>query len=181
MNRIWIALVILIIWGCKSTGSVVESDANSYANYQENLMGSLPEYPDFQTRVDNIPSEDSEVSVQAVDSRLDVLQRGLYEKNRSELYFTGYTVLVYSGVNRDQAFKTQSDLAQYFPEMEAEMQYQQPRYLVKVGKYAYKIEAQSVFSQIKGVFPSARIIPDRFQRKEYVYSNSSDSNAESQN
>lgn len=181
MNRTWIALVILIIWGCKSTGGVVESDANAYANYQENLMGSLPEYPDYQTRVNNQSSEEAVVSVQSVDGRLDVLQKGLYDKNKSELYFTGYTVLVYSGINRDQAFKTQSDLAQYFPEIEAEMQYQQPRYLVKVGKYAYKIEAQRVFSQIKGIFPSARIIPDRFQRKEYVYSNSSDSNAESQN
>lgn len=181
MKRIWIVLAILIIWGCKSTKSASDSASNSYVNYTENLTGSLPEYPDFQTRISNTPSETSEISVQAVDERLNILQKGLYDKNKAELYFNGYTVLVYSGINRDQAFKTQSELSQYFPEIEAEMQYQQPRYLLKIGKYAYKIEAQRVFSQIKGMFPSARIVPDRFQRKEYVSPTTSDSNAESQN
>ena len=181
MKRIWIVLAILMIWGCKSSSSAVNSEADSYSNYQENLLGSLPEYPDYQSRVNKSASEEAEVSVQSVDTRLDDLQKRLYDKNKSELYYNGYTVLVYSGINRDQAFKAQSDLAQYFPEIESEMQYQQPRYLVKIGKYAYKIEAQTVFSQIKGVFPSARIVPDRFQRKEYVSPNTSDSNAESQN
>ncbi|MDX5339858.1 MAG: hypothetical protein LPK25_12570 [Cyclobacteriaceae bacterium] len=181
MNRLWIVVAILVIWGCKSSGGAVENEANAYANYQENLSGSLPEYPDFQTRVSAPSSDEPDISIQSVDDRLEMLQKGLYEKNKSELYFNGYTVLVYSGINRDQAFKTQSDLTQYFPEIESEMQYQQPRYLVKIGKYAYKIEAQSVFSQIKGVFPSARIVPDRFQRKEYVSPTTSDPNAERQN
>lgn len=183
MNRLWIVLAILFLsWGCKSPRVAVDNSSNTYANYEEDLSRSLPEYPDYQTRVKSTTAAASEISVQSVDARLDVLQKGLYEKNKSELYFNGYTVLVYSGINRDQAFKTQSDLAQYFPDIEVEMQYQQPRYLLKIGKYAYKIEAQKVFSQIKGIFPSARIIPDRFQRKEYIPPISSETpDAESQN
>lgn len=178
MNRYWILLGILLIWGCKSSGSAVDSGANAFANYQENLSGSLPEFQDFREINSNPEPEVSEVSVQSVDGQLEKMQRGLYEKNKSELYFNGFTVLVYSGINREEAFKTQEELTLNFPDIEAEMQYQQPRYLLKIGKYAYKFEAQKAFSQIKGAFPSARIIPDRFQRKEYVSPTSTDSNAE---
>ena len=61
------------------------------------------------------------------------------------------------------------------------MQYQEPRYLVKVGRYAYKFEAQKNFSLIKTQFPSARIIQDRFQRKEYEAPQVIDSDAQGKN
>lgn len=175
-----IFLVILIVVGCKSSQTGNASGADVYANYQEDLSLTLPEYDDFEEKLSSQKEEEMEISVQSVDNQLLDLQRKGYEKNKSELYFSGYTVLVYSGVNRDQAFKTQEDLNTYFPDIKAEMQYQQPRYLLKIGRYAYKFEAQKVFSQIKGTFPTARIIQDRFQRKEYV-SPTTDSNAERQN
>jgi hypothetical protein len=92
----------------------------------------------------------------------------MIEKNNSEAYYSGYTILVYSGIDRDKAFKTQEDLRAYFPNMNVEMQYQQPRYLVKVGKYNFKIESQKNFALIKPQFPTARIIQDRLQREGYV-------------
>jgi hypothetical protein len=103
-----------------------------------------------------------------VDSNLDEVQKKLTEKNQSEPYFNGYTVLVYSGIDRNQAFRTRDEIASAFPEITPEMQYQEPRYLVKIGRYAYKFEAQKNFSRIKTLFPTARILQDRFQRKEYV-------------
>ena len=181
MKRIWILGILALVWGCKTSGGAASSADSNYASYQENLAGSLPQYPDFHERTKASASQVEEVSVQSVDGQLDEVQRKIYEKNKAELYFNGYTVLVFSGVDRNKAFQTQQDLNQYFPEIEAEMQYQQPRYLVKIGKYAYKIEAQKVFSQIKGVFPTARIIQDRFQRPEFVSPNATDSNVERQN
>lgn len=181
MKNIWTLLVIVLIWGCKSTGGSVASGASAYSSYQEDLSKSLPDFPDYKERNTTTVTEESEVSVQAVDSQLDQVQQNIYEKNKSELYFNGFTVLVYSGINREQAFKTQEELNQYFPDIKVDMQYQQPRYLVKIGKYSYKFEAQKVFSQIKGVFPTARIVLDRFQRKEYITPSTTDPNAERQN
>lgn len=174
-----IFLVILIVAGCKSSKTNT-SRADVYANYQEDLSLTLPEYDDFEKKLSSQKEEEMEISVQSVDNHLLDLQKKEYEKNKSDLYFSGYTVLVYSGVNRDQAFKTLEDLNTYFPDLKAEMQYQQPRYLLKIGQYAYKFEVQKVFSQIKEIFPTARIIQDRFQRKEYV-SPTPHSNAERQN
>lgn len=168
MKRIWVVGILALLLGCKSFRSSSDSGSTAFSTYQEDLNGSLPEYPDFNTRSVESSSITATSSVQSVDGQLDEVQRRLAEKNKAEPYFSGYTVLVFSGIDRNQAFKTQDDLKLYFPDLTPEMQYQQPRYLVKIGKYTYKIEAQKAFSQIKGQFPTARIIQDRFQRKEYL-------------
>jgi hypothetical protein len=172
---------VLLFWGCKSTGSIVPTRTPDYSSYQEDLSNSLPEFPDYMGVKSTLASQNPEVSIQSVDGQLQRVQREVYDRNRTDLYFNGFSVLVYSGVDRDRAFKTQQELTQYFPDIQAEMQYQQPRYLVKIGRYSYRFEAQKVFSQIKGVFPSARIVPDRFQRKEYISPTTIDHNVEKQN
>ena len=168
MKKIWLIGVLVIFWGCKTVGSASLDGASAYSTYQEDLSGSLPKYPDYQTVPQETPSTTPTTSVPTVDASLDEVQKKLTEKNRSEPYFNGYTVLVYSGVDRNQAFRTRDEMASFFPEITPEMQYQEPRYLVKIGRYAYKFEAQKNFSRIKTMFPTARIVQDRFQRKEYV-------------
>ncbi|WP_026967296.1 hypothetical protein [Algoriphagus terrigena] len=169
MKNFWVFGILSILFGCKIIRPSSDSASTAYATYQEDLSGSLPKYPDYTTATEESSSNPSSIgSVQPVDGQLDEVQRRFTEKNKNEPYFSGYTVLVFSGIDRNQAFKTQDDLKLYFPDLTPEMQYQQPRYLVKLGKFTYKIEAQKAFSQIKGQFPTARIIQDRFQRKEYV-------------
>jgi hypothetical protein len=180
MRKIWAIGVLMIISSCKILKPATEGEANAYATYQEDLSGSLPEYPDFRSATEEITSENVSTSVQSVDAQLNEVQRKFAEKNKSEPYYNGYTVLVFSGIDRNGAFKTQDDLRLYYPDLSAEMQYEQPRYLIKLGQYTYKIEAQKVFSLIKAQFPTARIIQDRFQRKEYSPP-TSDQNAPIQN
>ena len=100
----------------------------------------------------------------AVDEDLEEAMAKYARSKSEEPYFSGFTILVYSGLDRDLAFKTRNDLYSSVPDIRAEMQYQQPRYLVKVGKYINRIEALSLFGKIKENFPAARIIQDRFQR-----------------
>ncbi|GAB3227158.1 hypothetical protein J0A67_15830 [Algoriphagus aestuariicola] len=180
MKNIWVLGLLTILLGCKSMRSTSDSGSSAFSTYQEDLSSSLPEYPDYKAQTVESTANTSSSSAQSVDGQLDEVQRRLVEKNKADPYFSGFTVLVFSGIDRNQAFKTQDELKMYFPDLNPEMQYQQPRYLVKVGQYTYKIEAQKAFSQIKGQFPSARIIQDRFQRKEYV-APTPDSNAPIQN
>lgn len=173
--------IMSILWSCKAIRPSSDDGVSAFSTYQEDLSGSLPKYPDYKTISEEVSASNSMGSAQAVDGQLDEVQLRFTEKNKSEPYFSGFTVLVFSGIDRNQAFKTQDDLKLYFPNLAPEMQYQQPRYLVKVGKFTYKIEAQKAFSQIKGQFPTARIIQDRFQRKEYVGPTTTDQNAPNQN
>lgn len=171
---------LLIISSCKIIRPTSDGGASAYATYQEDLSGSLPQYPDFRSVAEDVTVPGSSSTVQPVDTQLDLVQKRLAEKNKSEPYFSGFTVLVFSGIDRAKAFKTQDDLKFFYPDLAPEMQYQQPRYLVKIGQFTYKIEAQKIFSQIKEQFPTARIIQDRFQRKEYA-APTSDPNAPIQN
>lgn len=167
MRKIWAIGALVLISSCKIIRPASDGGANAFSTYQEDLSSSLPQYPDFRSVSEVATTPNSSNSVQSIDKQLDEVQRKFADKNKSEPYFNGYTVLVFSGIDRDKAFKTQDDLKLYYPDYTSEMQYQQPRYLVKLGKYTYKIEAQKVFSLLKEQFPSARIIQDRFQRKEY--------------
>ncbi|MFN3996635.1 hypothetical protein [Algoriphagus sp.] len=170
MRKIWAIGFLVLISSCKIIRPASDSGGNAFSTFQEDLSSSLPQYPDFRNASEEISSSTSSGSVKSVDSELDIVQSRFAQKNKSEPYFNGYTVLVFSGIDRNQAFKTQDDLKMNYPDYPSEMQYQQPRYLVKLGQYTYKIEAQKVFSQLKGQYPSARITQDRFQRKEYSQS-----------
>ncbi|WP_192347419.1 hypothetical protein [Algoriphagus sp. Y33] len=166
MRIFWILGFVVILVGCK-TSRKASSSASNYANYQENLNPSLPLYPDYRAQMNSKSSVGSSESTGAIDDELDQLQASLISKNKSEPYFSGYSVLVYSGVDRDKAFKTRNDITMNFPDLIPEMQYQQPRYLVKIGRFVHKIEAQKSFAEVKTQFPTARIIQDRFQREDF--------------
>ncbi|SFU07694.1 hypothetical protein SAMN04489724_3728 [Algoriphagus locisalis] len=166
MKKFWIVGLVLILAACK-TSSKTSDSASNYANYQEDLNSSLPVYPDYRAQMTAKSSLESSESAEAIDEQLDQVQESLISKNKSEPYFSGYSVLVYSGIDRDKAFKTRDDLALNFPDLTPQMQYEQPRYLVKVGKFTHKIEAQKSFAEVKTEFPTARIIQDRFQREEF--------------
>ncbi|MFD2201758.1 hypothetical protein [Shivajiella indica] len=163
---VYIALVFLL-GSCAGAKKTV-SKPDIYENYQEDLSETLIQFPDL---VEQAKKSEAQAPIQgslAVDEDLEVSINNLVETYRAERYWSGFTVLIYSGVDRDQAFKTRNDLYTYFPEMKSEMQYQQPRYLVKIGKFINRIEAQPYYHQLKEQFPSARIIQDRFQREGYV-------------
>ena len=168
MKKFWVIGILVILGSCKLIRPSSGGGSAAYSAYEEDLSGSLPKYPDINSTAEEVSTSSTLGPVESVDGQLDEVQRRFAQKNKSEPYFSGYTVLVFSGIDRNQAFKTQDDLKFYFPDLNPEMQYQQPRYLVKLGKFTYKIEAQKAFSQIKAQFPSARIIQDRFQRKEYA-------------
>lgn len=165
MRTILVFGILLTMMGCKVTSSGSGSNP-AFANYQEDLAASLPLFPDFRAVETKTQESVSLESAVAVDDELEDLHKRLREKNKSELYFSGYTILVYSGLDRGQAFSARDDMAVFYPSLPTEMQYQEPRYLVKVGRYGYKFEAQKSIALIKSQFPSARIIQDRFQRKE---------------
>jgi hypothetical protein len=142
--------------------------ADTFANYREDLGETLITFPDLAEQSSKLLKEASGDSQLAVDTDLRIALDRYKEGNRSERTWNGFTVLVYSGVDRDLAFKTRNDLYAAFPEMKVDMQYQQPRYLVKVGKFINRIEAQFYYYQLKEQFPTSRIIQDRFQREGYV-------------
>uniref|UniRef100_UPI0040488A95 hypothetical protein n=1 Tax=Algoriphagus sp. TaxID=1872435 RepID=UPI0040488A95 len=180
MKNFWIVGLVLVALGCSSSKGVPKGEASRYSDYDENISSSLPDFPDFKQALDSLNTAPTSSS-QEVDAALSEQVQKNFDKAKLAPYFSGFTVLVYSGVDRNAAFKVLEELTLLFPDSNPEMQYQQPRYLIKVGRFGYKIEAQPVFNALKKQFPTTRIIQDRFLRKEYVLPSSTDIDATGQN
>lgn len=164
---LWLLLLVLSA-GCGIINITKSgSSASRFDDYSENLSDSRISFADLpELETPAFPTEITAAgSGAAVDKELEEALANFARTNSEEAYFSGFTILVYSGVDRDRAFKTRNDLYSSFSDIKAYMQYQQPRYLVKVGKYINRIEALLLFEQIKENFPTARIIQDRFQRE----------------
>lgn len=164
---LWI-MVLLFSSGCGIINiSKSGSPSSRFENYSENLAESrmtFSEIPETKPSPEIAATSDPG-SGNAVDGDLEEALKHFAEAKQNEPFFNGFTVLVYSGLDRDLAFKTRNDLYSSFPEINAEMQYEQPRYLVKVGRYINRIEALAVYEKLKAEFPATRIIQDRFRRE----------------
>lgn len=162
--------VVILLAGCAG-GSKMSKSAAAYNDYQENLSSYRETYPDLPKEESLSSSQNNgPVSSEAgdpVDSDLQASLKNFARTNANRGVYNGFTILVYSGVDRKKAFSTRNKLYNTLPEqVKAEMEYEQPRYLVKVGRYINRIEAQSLFHTIKQEFPGARIIQQRFGKEE---------------
>ncbi|MEX0884560.1 MAG: hypothetical protein WDZ72_13905 [Cyclobacteriaceae bacterium] len=156
--RLW-PLLLLLFTSCgvinirKSGGS-----AELYSNYSEDLS-------DTRIRFEELPDptlpEENAKEVAPVDQELAKALQRTREENHRNQFFNGFTILIYSGVDRELAFETRNDIYSEFPEIQTNMEYVQPRYLVKVGKFINRIEALAMYEKVIEHFPSARIVPDK--------------------
>jgi len=160
--KIFVAFIIILSISSCGAFTTVDKSADVYANYSEDISATRITYPSIK----DIEAKQLEVNttaeIEPINKDLNTALNNLTKKNIEDKYFSGFTILVYSGVDRDLAFKTRNNLYALHPEIKIDMQFQQPRYLLKAGKYVNRIEAQANFQKLKENFPSARIIQDRF-------------------
>lgn len=166
MRKIWIGLLIVSLASCK-TGIGVSSGGAKFDTYQEEITLESQGYPDFREAEEGPEELPPSIASEPVEEELQAISRKIASANSNEAYIEGFRVLVYSGLDRDQAFSTQRILQDTYANITPEMEYQQPRYFVKVGNYAYKVEALKVLYQLKPEFPMAIIIRDRIKRETY--------------
>lgn len=161
-NILSIVFMALLTFSC---AVVKRGPAEEFRNYREELTETrytFPSLPDPEKLTERSAADKQ--AGNPVDAQLDEAINYLVRENMSEQFYSGFTILVYSGVDREQAFETRNKLYNTFPNINTNMEYQQPRYLVKVGKYINRIEAQAQYHKIKDEFPNTRIIQDRFER-----------------
>ncbi|WP_375584684.1 hypothetical protein [Cyclobacterium xiamenense] len=134
--------------------------AEMYADYSENLESSrilFDPLPDPEE-----PAWDASEAAAPIDQELGKRINEIIDENDEEMFLTGYTILIYSGIDRESAFEIRNEAYSEIPDIQTYMEYEQPRYLVKVGRYINKIEALATYEKMKAVFPGSRIISDRY-------------------
>ena len=99
----------------------------------------------------------------SVDDQVDAVLDSIYEQNLTKGFIDGYTIQVYSGIKREDALNVKKRMSQSLPKLESDVQYRQPNFRVRTGKYLTRLEAQQDYLAVKRHFPNAIVIPDRIE------------------
>jgi len=96
-----------------------------------------------------------------VNAKVDVVLDSLDLFNLMRKYIDGYTIQIYSGQKREEAMNTKKKMQDEVPELVANLQYQQPKFRVTVGKYFSKLEAQKDLLALRRKFAAAILVPEK--------------------
>jgi hypothetical protein len=97
----------------------------------------------------------------AVNQSLDVVLDSIDRINLSHGLVDGFTIQLYSGIQRDEALEVKKQIATAMPDLDADLQFVQPNFRVRAGKYFSRLQAQKDYMAVKKIFPNAVVIPDR--------------------
>ena len=161
----WIACVVLLLVGC-ATQKKTTTSSTVDAKYSEDLSVWRPKVDpatDAQTTAEQTGKKQPPYVEPkfAVNKKLDTVLDSIDHFNVQRNFIDGFTIQVYSGTKREDALNAKKDLSSYLPELESDVQYSQPNFRVKVGRYFKRIDAQEDYSEVKKYFPSAILIPDK--------------------
>lgn len=81
----------------------------------------------------------------------------------------GYTIQVYAGGSRALAFKARSRLYKHYPTNKPEVQYNQPNFTVRIGRFLDRLEAYKLYAAIKKMMPHAIIRPAYFPNEPDIF------------
>lgn len=161
----WICCGALVVAGC-ATQKKTTTPSAADGKYSEDLSVWRPKADpstDTQATTEQ-PGKKQPPYVEpkyAINKKLDTVLDSIDHFNLQRNFIDGFTIQVYSGTKREDALNAKKDLTSYLPELESDIQYNQPNFRVKVGKYFKRIEAQEDYSEVKKYFPSAIVIPDK--------------------
>jgi hypothetical protein len=101
----------------------------------------------------------------AVNQTLDAVLDSIDHINLNNGVVEGFTIQLYSGVQRDEALDVRKQVSTMLPQLDADVQFVQPNFRVRAGKYLNRFEAQKDYMAVKRYFPNAIIIPERIPIK----------------
>lgn len=120
----------------------------------------------------NAQINDSTALVVHKDSRIDVLLKKQSNINKTAIYKTnngqykGYRVMVLRTNNKELAYRTKGSLLGAYPDTRVYMSYQAPKYILKMGDFLNRSDAEGLRKEIVRMFPSGVfVVPDVIQLK----------------
>jgi hypothetical protein len=159
-------LLYIFMMSCASHQATTTSGNAGNAKYSEDLSVVRPKLENIKsdtviTQKDQIKQTVYVEPKYAINQQLDEILDSISSINRNLKFIEGFTIQVYAGSKREEALNIKRQLATSLPEIESEVQYVQPNFKVKAGKYLQRLDAQKDYMSVKKHFPSAIVIPDK--------------------
>jgi hypothetical protein len=161
MRLHFFALSLIFAAGC----AVQKPSATTGTSYSEDLSVLRPEVDSADSSVAETPVRKTEYveAKYAVNAKLDAVLDSIDRINLSRKYVDGFTILVYSGLDREAALNARKELTTAIPDLQSEIEYAQPNFRVRAGTYFNRLDAQKDYVAVKRLFPNAIITPSRIQ------------------
>ncbi len=160
-----ISLLTLILIGCATRKKT--TTASKAGKYSEDLSVWRPKAEVVVPETEKPTDTGARKSTENVDpkytvnKRLDSILDSIDRINVQRNFIDGFTIQIYSGLKREDALNAKKQITSSLPDLVSDIQYSQPNFRVKVGKYFNRIDAQRDFVAVKKYFPSAIVIPDK--------------------
>jgi hypothetical protein len=168
--RLLYSLVCLLMLGVFLSGCKTQSTTTSSSQdrYSEDLSALRPKIGAPEEKAPE-KTDDKKATTyvepkHAVNKQLDAVLDSIDRINVSRKAIDGFTIQVYSG-KREEALNAKKTLTTSLPDLDAEVQFTEPIFRVKVGKYFTRMEAQQDYSAVRRYFPAAIIVPERIATK----------------
>jgi hypothetical protein len=134
--------------------------------YHENLALVRPSYEadpaDSSIKAtEKIVSTENMAAAYTVNTKVDKVLDSLDKLNQLKKFVDGFTIQIYSGPNREDALSTKSKMVREMSDLEASIQYTQPKFRVIAGRYFTKLEAQKDLMSLRRIFPNAILVPEK--------------------
>lgn len=136
--------------------------------YYEDLSSFRPKVKWEQQKRDSAQKAVNQEVIPAkhsINAKVDSILDSINRFNLTRKFVDGYTIQIYSGQKRDEALNVQRKLVEENSGYNANIQYQQPKFRVTVGRYFTRIEAQKDLLALKRLFSSASLVPERIMIK----------------
>jgi len=158
-------LAYLFLIGCASPTSTTTTQPGKYAE-DLSVWRPKPELQTKDTSKDLSQNTERKATVyvepkHAINKQLDQVLDSINSINLMQRHIDGFTIQVYSGAKREEALNIKRQLGYSLPEIQTEVQFTQPNFRVKAGKYFDHLDAQKDYLAVKRYFPNAIVIPDR--------------------
>ncbi|MES2517177.1 MAG: SPOR domain-containing protein [Bacteroidota bacterium] len=130
-----------------------EGDANTTSGNSQPIQASKSPFSDAPMHV---------------NKRLDAILDTIAMRNKSIKFTNGFRIQIYVGNDRKSADDAKIYTYQKYPEIFPYLSYQQPIYKVKIGDFLNRMDAERYFADLKDLYPSAMILPDRVEIKKGI-------------
>jgi hypothetical protein len=136
---------------------------NSKSYYHEDLYSLRPKFPEVvDSATQNQDRKKADViATHQVNDKVDGVLDSINRFNVTRKLIDGFTIQIYSGQNREEAMNAKKKMATDVPGLTAELEYNQPKFRVKVGSYYSRLEAQKDILNLKRSFPNAILVPEK--------------------
>ena len=143
--------------------------ASSYAQKSKSYSEDLSVLRPKTTPVENVTRIDSAMKTEKIsitptkniNAKVDAVLDSIDRFNQTRKFVDGYTILIYSGQKKEDAMESKKKVIEGASHLTANLQYQQPKFRVTVGKYYTRIEAQKDLVTLKQILPNATLIPEK--------------------